>query len=142
MERGHHVLPDQPMGQLNKCVHGVYQPEGDQIAFYCSICNPNPVTGPAPILPKSSGDPLALDSTDNPEFCPGCGNMRLYSTESCNVCGFSWGKGAGREQGMANAKQPGTCPTCGSSVHYEFKPGVWDCADCGECYPQPRRKQQ
>jgi hypothetical protein len=123
-----------------RCQHGVYIVPGDSKAQYCTLCNPEGNTGPVPILPKSSSDPLKHES-ESIEFCPGCGNVRLSSSDCCNVCGYTYEEiGIGRYQSTANSKQPGICPECGSAVHYEFKPGVWECADCGKMYPSRKRK--
>lgn len=129
---------------LRRCPHGVYWPEGQEIAYCCSLCNPAGNAGAAPVLPKTGdGNP---NKTDQRETCSQCGNLRLYSQSACLHCAtpFPAGDAMARRQGVANAKQPGTCPECSGGVHYEEtdkddKPtGKWECADCGTVYPAPR----
>src|SRR5258708_5460413 len=117
------------MPAMRRCKHGVYWPVGQEIAFCCSLCNSAGNAGAAPVLPKTGdGNPA---KTDQRETCSQCGNLRLYSQSACLYCAtpFPAGDAMARRQGIANAKQPGTCPECNSGVHYPgAKPGIWECA--------------
>jgi hypothetical protein len=126
---------------MRKCEHGVYIPPGDLIANYCSLCHPERVGGDTPVLPRSSGDPLRVKIA-NRERCPDCGGPRLFSQQVCPVCGCIFeAVEERREQAVANNRTPGTCPDCGSTVHYEnAKSGYWDCADCGTIYRASRKR--
>jgi len=130
---------------MAKCEHGSYIPEGHTVAVYCRFCNPAGVAdGPTPILPKSSGDALNIKRTDSRGSCASCGCIRVYSMTKCPnpKCGADYPTDkATREQLVANAKQEGSCPECGSTVHYESKDG-WECCDCGKTYPAPKRLRE
>lgn len=124
---------------VRKCPHGVYWPDGQEIAYCCTLCNPAGNEGATPVLPKTGdGNP---NKTDQRETCSQCGNLRLYSQTACLYCAtpFPAGDAMARRQGAANAKQPGTCPECGGGVHYlGKKSGTWICADCDTEYPAPK----
>jgi ribosomal protein L37AE/L43A len=125
---------------VRRCTHGVYWPKGDDKAYGCQACNPLPTEkGRQPILPKYSNDPLNATKTEELEKCK-CGNIRTFSSTTCRVCGEPFeGDATERQQGAANSKTPGTCPDCGSTVHY-VGPGKkeWTCADCGAVFPAPK----
>ena len=40
----------------------------------------------------------------------------------------------------ANKKEPGSCPSCGSRVHFESNGKTWCCGECDHEYPAPVRK--
>ena len=91
--------------------------------------------------------------TEGREFCPRCGCLRTYSSDSlhpvdtCRPCGFKFPPKAPRNQGEANSRSGytghqlvGACPECGSLIHYETKnKRKWECADCGKVYPAARQ---
>lgn len=126
-----------------KCDHGVYWPEADPIAYGCQFCNPaGNGDGPAPVLPRSSADPLKAVTREELDKCAGCGGMRTYADIQCRVCNTPFPQADGaRAQLSANQKQPGTCPVCSSTVHYETKTGEWECSDCGEVYSAPKARR-
>ena len=131
-----------------KCQHGVYIPEGEAVALYCAICNPDGVPdGPIPILPRSAADLFNMNKTEGREYCPRCECLRTYSqdashpVDTCRVCGFKYPPKASRNQSEANAHPTGSCPECGSLVHYEVNKKTWECADCGKKYPAVRRQR-
>lgn len=129
---------------MAKCEHGQYIPEGSTLAEYCGFCNPSgPASGgPTPVLPRSSGDPLNVGHTDARGKCTECGCIRVYSMKECPACDTPYPVDkAAREQTIANAKQSGACPECGSTVHYETKNG-WECSDCGKPFTAPKRVQE
>jgi hypothetical protein len=88
---------------INKCQHGVYVPEGETRAFYCSYCTPG---GPADmkdvVLPRSSSAPLdeagrAFANTRSGNGCPACGShiyLRKKETSDaqreCADCGAGY----------------------------------------------------
>lgn len=128
-----------------KCDHGVHWPAKDAAAYSCQQCNPDGTgAGDAPVLPRSSGDPLNSTKTDKSENCGVCGCIRTYFSSTCLACGtvLPPTDARGRQQGAANAVQSGVCPECGSNVHYETaKKGTWQCSDCDAKYPAPKRLQ-
>lgn len=131
---------------IARCKHGVYLPPNDQesgLAWGCQLCYPagHPETegAEAPVLPRSSGDTLCRRD-DARETCS-CGNLRTYFTANCRHCGAAFPEDSlrGREQGTANRRQAGSCPECGSTVHYETdKKSVWQCADCDTKFKAPK----
>lgn len=125
------------MSHASKCEHGCYWPSADPVNLGCQLCNPDGLgVGENPILPRSSGDPLGRN--DEHETCKGCGNLRTYFSKQCRHCGAAFPDDDIRSRGQetANRRQIGSCPACGSSVHYETnKKSVWQCADCGTKYP-------
>lgn len=127
---------------MRKCAHGVYWPDADPVALSCQLCNPGGTgDGPVPILPRSSADPLNAVKTEKIETCE-CGNVRTYFSDICRFCHKPFPKDLerGRVQGTANAHAAGTCPECGSTIHYETKKkNEWECADCGELYPASKK---
>jgi hypothetical protein len=42
----------------------------------------------------------------------------------------------------ANAKEPGACPACTSTVHYVLDDRRWECADCCQKFKAPNQKKQ
>jgi hypothetical protein len=128
---------------IQKCPHGVYWPAADPIAFSCQQCNPEGTgTGATPVLPRSSSDPLFAIKTKDAETCETCGCLRTYFSPNCRACGtaFPITDLRGREQGTANLHNPGVCPGCNSTVHYEITPKKWQCADCDTIYKAPKQQ--
>lgn len=131
---------------MRRCEHGVYNPDPDtDLAWGCEACHPNGhPEAPAPVLPRSSGDPLNASRTGELEKCE-CGAIILSTRTQCGVCQKPYPAGAGafRLQGTANESSSGTCPACHSTIHYATKKkGVWACADCGEEYPAPKGRKK
>jgi hypothetical protein len=124
----------------SKCQHAVYWPAADEINMGCQQCNPAGLgAGKEPMLPKSSGD--ALMRGEARETCVGCGNLRTYFAPECRHCGKPFPEDSSRGVGLANLHQSGSCPECGSAVHYETeKKSVWLCADCGAKFKAPKLK--
>lgn len=136
-----HVCYDGHIMSIRKCEHGVYWPEGHEVAHSCQQCNPGGTgTGATPVLPRSSSDPLFATKTKDAETCGTCGNLRTYYAPNCRACGtvFPPTELRGREQGTANLHTPGVCPNCNSTVHYELSTKRWECADCGTTYKAPK----
>ncbi len=129
---------------VDRCEHGLYVSPGESKSWGCAQCYPDGhFAGPTPILPRSSGDPLNADRTDKMENCNNCGGIRTYSSTACRACGtpFPIDNSQGRVQASANVHAAGTCPKCGSAVHYETKKkSRWRCVDCDTIYPAPARK--
>ncbi len=125
------------------CQHHVYWPLGDPIALACQMCNPDGMpAGPAPVLPRSSGDVLNSNRTEKLDTCNTCGGLRTFSSPNCRACGtlFPVDDAAGRVQASANVHAQGSCPNCSSTIHYEVTKQKWSCADCDTIYPAPKRK--
>ena len=128
---------------VDRCSHGVYRAPGDTKSWGCVQCFPDGHdAGPSPVLPRSSADPLNAARTAKQSECTQCGGLRTYSSTNCRACGtpFPIDDAAGRVQGSANAHAAGTCPSCGSAVHYEISKSRWQCSDCDTIYPAPARK--
>lgn len=129
------------MSHPSKCPHDVYWPANDPVNLGCQQCNPDGLgnDGSVPILPRSSGDTLGRRD-DKRECCP-CGNVRTYSGPNCRACNkpFPESDLRGRAMAAANQLQAGTCPQCGSAVHFETKKkNTWQCADCNTEYNAPK----
>lgn len=129
---------------MRRCPHGIYLPDGDEKAWGCQSCYPQGhLDTPVPVLPRSSGDPLNSNRTESLPKCE-CGAIALSTRTRCGVCGlpYPYGLSDARTQGTANERAPGTCPDCGSNIHYETKkPSEWECADCGTKYPAPKGRR-
>lgn len=125
------------MAHPSKCSHDVYWPAADEINLGCQLCNPDGLgAGEVPVLPRSSGNSLGRHDEAR-ETCHACGNLRTYFKTVCMHCGAAFPDDnlRGRGQETANRRQVGTCPDCGSAVHYETKKkSVWACADCNTEY--------
>lgn len=128
---------------MRKCAHDVYWPDKDAIAYSCQQCNPDGTgDGPTPVLPRSSSDPLTSDKSDKVETCEKCGNIRTYFSKECRFCNHPFPITTnGRQQATANIHQAGTCPACGSTIHFDLGNGKWECCDCGVTYPGVKRKK-
>jgi hypothetical protein len=124
---------------IRKCKHGVYDPDGT--GWGCQECRPPEATDPncpAPILPRSSSDPLVVSRPDGLQICPSCKTLILYSNPGCAEC---LPLKTVRKMDRANAKQKGSCGLCGSTIHYETKDrAVWECSECGNLFPSSRRR--
>jgi len=127
----------------SKCEHGVYWPANDNINGGCQQCNPDGLPdGPTPVLPRSSADALAQNNAAL-THCKKCGNVRTYCTPNCRVCGTPFPVVDLHAQGPSNKKQPGSCPECGSNVHYETKKiSEWECSECGTKFRAPKELEQ
>jgi ribosomal protein L37AE/L43A len=44
------------------------------------------------------------------------------------------------EKMHANKKEPGSCPQCGSRLHFEVSRILWCCSECDTDYKAPIRK--
>lgn len=71
-------------GTIRRCPHGVYIPNGEKVAIYCTWCQPlGPTNQRDVVLPRSSDGPLnAADrvyaNKHVPGSCPQCGST-IYS---------------------------------------------------------------
>lgn len=136
------------MSHPSKCPHEVYWPAKDSVNLGCQQCNPDGLgVGSTPVLPRSSGD--TLGRREEPKTnCVKCGNIRTYCTPNCRHCGTPFPEADLRGiVNPSNIKQAGTCPACGSAIHYDVldkagkvKKSEWQCADCDEKYPAPKRQ--
>ena len=127
---------------MKRCPHGVYIPDRDEIALYCSICNPAGVPeGETPVFNRrGSLDPVERGKLP---LCPDCGvPVPVSSGLKCLICGHQVsGLGVPLHGVRAHARQDSSCPECGSGVHYG-KGRRWECADCGAIYDPLKRKKK
>jgi len=127
----------------SKCEHGVYWPAADAINLGCQVCNPDGLPdGPVPVLPRSASDVLA-QKTIPASNCVKCGNVRTYSMPNCRVCSTPFTETDLRGyDSPSNKKQPGMCPECSSTVHYEtVKKSIWECSECGTKFKAPKEAE-
>ncbi|VVB51623.1 Uncharacterised protein [uncultured archaeon] len=116
---------------MRKCPHGVFWPDGQEKALYCTFCNPsgNP---DAKVIPEfNRRGALHLTETGRLPKCPTCHTALLAVSNGgrCVVCKTEHEIVAPHKL-RANNKQPGLCPSCGSGVHIEIDGRTWKCADC------------
>ena len=45
-----------------------------------------------------------------------------------------------RDHLRANKHMPGSCPGCGSTIHFSINKTTWVCADCDQDFPAPFRQ--
>src|SRR5258707_1046360 len=106
---------------MRKCEHGVYWPQGQDVAEFCQFCNPatndSPTDAPktAPIVFNRHGS-LALTETGRLPKCPNCNGTSILAVSNggkCIICHHEFEiKQPGKLR--ANNSQPGVCPECGS----------------------------
>ncbi len=135
----HHRFQRAPM---LRCKHDVYIPdEGTELAWSCTLCypagHPEAQTA-APVFNRRNS--LNLTSTGKLPKCLDCDSILTVSSGGkCRHCGKEYELLA-PEHLRANNSQPGSCPECGSGVHYIGKTKrTWVCADCCHAYNAPKR---
>lgn len=125
---------------MRKCEHGVYWPEGEEKALYCTLCNPagNPNAKTVPEFNRRGA--LQMTETGKLPRCPKCHTAILAVSNGgkCVVCKTEYDVQAPHKL-RANNRQPGLCPECGSGVHVEVDSKTWKCADCDTKFRAPRR---
>jgi|SRR5579864_3115351 len=125
---------------MRKCEHGVYWPDGDPVALYCTLCNPAGNPDAKKVLEFNRRGSLQMTETGKLPRCPACHTAILAISNGgrCVVCKIEYDVVAPHKL-RANNKQPGICPECGSGVHTEESNRVWKCADCGTTFKAPKR---
>ena len=134
------------MTTIPRCEHGVYLPEGQTKAWGCQGCYPEghpEVDGQKLVLPRSVNFSADIDINR----CPKCSGPLLSSFGTANVgrcvsCNEDFVIETRNPSARANTKQAGSCPECGSNIHYETSDKkFWTCADCANEYAAPRQVQ-
>lgn len=130
---------------MNKCLHGVYIPHGDEKAFACQLCNPAGNAASADGLPVfNRRGSMALTVTGKLPKCPNCNEASILALSRdgvCKNCGSRFEIVAPTNL-RANNVQPGICPDCGSGIHFVKDRKTWECADCGTQYRSPKRVRE
>ena len=139
---------------MKRCEHGIYLSEADVPSgrsWGCSSCFPDghPEATQVPVLPRSAADSL-MQKIVLPANCTKCGNVRTYCTPNCRVCGTLFPEVDFNSQGgPSNKKQPGSCPECGSNVHFEVRDNLgrvsktkWECSECCTKFHAPKMNDE
>lgn len=122
-----------------RCEHDVYLSPSDVASgksWGCQQCYPegHPETSQEPILSRNSIETKQLASTD----CTRCGCVRTYSSPNCRSCGQPFPELVYDDSSNAR-NNPGACPVCGSTSHYETKRrSFWQCVECLKEYRAPK----
>ncbi len=122
----------------SKCKHGVYLSPNDAdsgLSWGCQQCFPDghPESTDIPVVIRTEPETVAASTN-----CTRCGCVRTYSSPNCRSCRQPFPELVYDDSSNAR-NNPGACPVCGSTSHYETKRrSFWQCVECLKEYRAPK----